>query len=91
MKHKKGLILSLLFFGTLGLSGVVGECNSRNEPNSYELYKQVCTKADANKDGHLTESEWIAAYDIMGIKYNARNPAPYPLTIEQMQTYLASK
>lgn len=53
------------------------------------IYGQFKEKADANHDGHLTESELIPIYDVLKLKYDARKPDN--LTEEQIKKYIDIK
>src|SRR3989344_8666590 len=54
-----------------------------------DIYNQFKEKADANHDGHLMESELIPVYDLLGLKYDAREPDN--LTEDQMNKYVDIK
>ncbi|OIO41389.1 hypothetical protein COU56_01315 [Candidatus Pacearchaeota archaeon CG10_big_fil_rev_8_21_14_0_10_31_9] len=58
--------------------------NKSKDP--FILYPQVIEKADANKDGDVTEAEWLNIYKFLNKPYDARKPSS--LSIEDMRKYL---
>ncbi len=77
-------------YGTSLLAGlgVIGFEIIRDNPNEnpYKLYPKVVEKADENKDGNVTETEWLNVYKFLNKPYDARKPSS--LSIEDMRKYL---